>query len=81
MRRRKPTPNYRLMFESAVRALQLAYSEYKEAQHEQLRWTFFDNDGNFCVLDGFEERQKRAHEAEKEVARLKKKVEELKEKL
>ena len=77
----KPTPNYQLMFESAVEALKLAYSEYKDARHDQLRWTFFDNDGNFCILDGFEERQKRIHEAEKEVARLKKEVEELRGKI
>lgn len=81
MSRRKPTPNYQLMFESAVGALQNAYAEYKKATAEKLRWTFFDNDGNFCILDGFEERQKRVHEAEKEVARLMKEVEELRKKL
>ena len=70
MSRRKPTPNYQLMFEGAVTALQIAYSEYKKATTENLRWTFFDNDGNFCILDGFEERQKRVREAEKEVERL-----------
>lgn len=44
MSRRKPTPNYQLMFESAVGALQNAYAEYKKVRTKQLRWTFFDND-------------------------------------
>lgn len=75
----KPTPNYQLMFESAVGALQLAYAEYKKARHEQLRWTFFDNDGNFAFLDGYKERKERVDEAEKEVARLMQVVKELRE--
>lgn len=75
----KPTPNYQLMFESAVGALQLAYSEYKKARHEQLRWTFFDNDGHFCFLDGYKERKERVDKAEKEVARMLKEVEKLRE--
>lgn len=72
-----PTPNYQLMFESAVGALQLAYSEYKKARHEQLRWTFFDNDGQFCLLDGYKERKERVDKAEAEVTRLLKEVEKL----
>lgn len=73
----KPTPNYQLMFESAVSALQLAYSEYKKARYEQLRWTFFSNDGHFCFLDGYKERKERVDNAEKEVARILKEVEKL----
>lgn len=78
-RRKPPEPNYQLMFESAVGALQIAYFEYKKARTEQLRWTFFDNDGRFCFLDGYKERKERVEKAEKEVARLLKTVEELRE--
>ena len=77
MTRRKPTPNYQLMFESAVGALQNAYAEYKKARHEQLRWTFFDNEGRFCFLDGYKERKERVDNAEEEVARLMKVVNDL----
>lgn len=79
MSRKKPTPNYQLMFESAVGALQNAYSEYKRARAEQLRWTFFDNDGRFCFLDGYKERKERVDNAEKEVERMLKEVEKLRE--
>ena len=79
MAKRKPTPNYDLMFQSAVGALQNAYSEYKKARAEQFRWTFFDNDGRFCFLDGYKERKERVDNAEKEVARMLKKVEKLRE--
>ena len=34
MIKRKPTPNYKLMYESAVNGLQIAYSEYKKARIE-----------------------------------------------
>ena len=79
MSRQKPTPNYQLMFESAVSALQNAYAEYKKARAEQVRWTFFDNDGRFCLLDGYKERKERVDNAEEEVARLLKEVERLRE--
>lgn len=79
MAKREPTPNYDLMFQSAVSALQSAYFEYKKARAEQLRWTFFDNDGRFCFLDGYKERKERVDNAEKEVARMLKEVEKLRE--
>ena len=76
---KEPTPNYELMFKSAVYSLQMAYAEYKKARTEQLRWTFFDNDGRFCFLDGYKERKERVDNAEEEVARLMKEVERLRE--
>lgn len=79
MSRRKPTPNYQLMFESAVGALQTEYAEYKKATTEELRWTFFDHDGNFCFLDGYEKRRKRTEDAKEKIARLLKEIERLRE--
>ena len=79
MNRRKPTPNYQLMFESAVCALQNTYAEYKKAKVKQMQWTFFDNDGRFCFLDGYKELKQRIDNAEEEVARLLKEVERLRE--
>lgn len=77
MSRRKPTPNYQLMYESAVGALQNAYADYKKATAEELRWTFFDHNGRFCFLDGYEKRRKRTENAKEEVARLMKEVNDL----
>jgi len=74
MAKREPTPNYDLMFQSAVFALQSAYSKYKRASSEELRWTFFDNDGNLSVLDGYKERREKLDKAEAEVVRLMKEV-------
>lgn len=76
---KKPTPNYDVMFESAVYSLQLAYAEHKKAVREELRWTFFNNDGNFCFLDGYAERRKKTQETKKEVKRLMNLVNELRE--
>ena len=70
MTKREPTPNYDIMFQSAVSALQSAYSEYKKESSEELRWTFFDNNGQFCFLDGYAERHQRTEKAKEEVARL-----------
>ena len=78
---KKLIPNYQLMFESAVAELQLAYSEYKRAQVEAIRWTFIDNDGHFAVLDAYEKRKKRIEDAEAEVVRLMELVNELRYKI
>lgn len=75
--RTEPTPNYELMFESAVSALQTAYTEYKEAVNEELRWTFFDSDGQFGILSGYADRAKRTNDAEREVMRLRCEVDRL----
>ena len=66
----KPTPNYHLMYQSAVTGLQIAYAEYKKARTEAIRWTFIDADGRMAILNGYEERQKRIENAEAEVVRL-----------
>ena len=81
MNRKKLTPNYQLMFESAVAELQLAYSEYKSAQVEAIQWTFIDNDGCFAILDSYEKRKKRIEDAEAEVVRLMELVNELRYKM
>ena len=77
MAKREPTPNYDLMFQSAVSALQSVYAEYKKASSEELRWTFFDNDGRFCFLDGYAERHQKTEKAKEEVVRLMEEAERL----
>lgn len=79
MARKEPTPNYDLMFDSAVYALQIAYSNYKKCVAEELRLTWIDHDGNIGILDGYKERRLKTEEANREVTRLKVEVERLRE--
>ena len=81
MSRKKPTPNYQLMFESAVTGLQIAYSEYKKARIEALRWTRIDEDGYLVIPDDYEEGQERIENAEAGVVRLMELVNELRDKI
>lgn len=77
MAKNDPTPNYELMFQSAVGALQNAYKEYKNAVCDELWRTFFDSDGHFSVLSDHEKRAKRTTDAEIEVMRLRCEVDRL----
>ena len=52
-------PNYQMLFDSTVLALQNTYKQYKDAVAESLEWSFIDNNGNFCILAGYEERNAR----------------------
>lgn len=81
MSRRKPTPNYQLMFESAVTCLQIAYSEYKKACIEAIRGAFIGAGGRMTIRSGYEERQKRIESAEAKVVRLADVVSELRDKI
>lgn len=80
-KKKEPTPNYRMMFESAVSSLQYAYTAHKKAVSEELRWTFFDNNGRYAVLDGYKERHQKTEDTMAEVNRLIQVVEDLRMKL
>lgn len=56
MTRKQPEPNYDLMFRSAVSKLQGDYNLLKNAITEDLRWSWYDNEGNMVRLSGYEER-------------------------
>ena len=73
------TPNYELLYKSAVFALQDTYRQYKKAINNCLKWTFIDDSGNFCILAGYEERNAKVEELSREIVRLQFKVKELKE--
>lgn len=77
MARKEPTPNYDIMFQSAVYGLQQAYTEYKKAVSEEWEWTFFNSDGQFSILAGYEERHQKTKKASAEVTRMMVIVEEL----
>ena len=73
-RRKKPTPNYDIMFDSAVTGLRIAFDEFKKSAIEEYRYMFVASDGRICILDGYEDRSKRKENAEKELARLMREV-------
>jgi len=72
-------PNYQLLFNSAICALQQKYNEYKKAIIKNIEFTWIGNDGEYCFLEGVEERNKKIDELKKEIIRLRFKVDELKE--
>ena len=71
-------PNYQILLSSAIYSLQNVYIQYKKAINECLNWTFIDGDGEFCVLEGYEERYERVNELSREILRLQFEVKELK---
>lgn len=77
MRRKQPEPNYGLMFRQAVTALQMDYSLLKNAQINELRNGWFDNNGDFVELAGYKERGAKVTELVKRVCEDLKEVERL----
>lgn len=73
----KPTPNYEIMFRSAVSSLQDAYERYKKEIKEDLDCTFIGNDGRLSYMAGKEERVERIDQAGMDVTRLMEEVGEL----
>ena len=67
-RKKKPKPNYDILFQSAVNALQIAYQEYKKAVIESLKWTSYDKDGHFCILGDWEARNENVKNIERKIA-------------
>lgn len=76
MSRKRPEPNYDLMFRSAVTALQIAYDNYKTARKKELECTWVGMDGRFVELEGIKDIRVKASEYLHEVERLKAQVEE-----
>jgi len=72
-------PNYQMLLDSAICALQQAYKEYKKAIIKDLDFTWINNKGEYSFVEGVEERVNKINELGKEVVRLQFKVNELKE--
>lgn len=79
MRRKEPTPNYDIMFECAVSALQFTFSEYKKAKKKDMDNTFITADGYIGVLDGYDKRVQKIEALGKEVRKQMQEVERLRE--
>ena len=76
--KKEPKQNLGLVFDTTVYALQQKYNEYKEAINAFYRYTFYNDNGEFSILAGHEDRSKKVEELEKEVIRLKQAVDALK---
>ena len=74
---KEPTPNYDLMFDSAVSSLQATLNEYKKSVRKELDHFFVTMDGRWGVLEGYDKRMKKTQELAEEVTRLKEEVERL----
>ena len=76
--KKQPKPNLHLILKSAISALQVTYKDYKTAIIEDLRCSWYSDDGEFAFLAGAEERKKKIADLRQEVIRLKAKVDEIK---
>lgn len=74
-------PNLQLMLKSAISALQVTYKDYKAAIIEDLRCTWFSDDGDLTFWAGAEERRKKIVDLAMEVIRLQSEVDKIKDKI
>ena len=74
-------PNLQLMLKSAISALQVTYKDYKAAIIEDLRYTWFSDDGNLTFFAGAEERKKKIVDLAMEVIRLQTEVDKIKDEI
>ena len=79
--REQQEPNLNMMLKSAITGLQTAYTNYKNAIIKDLQYSFYGDDGEFIVLAGSEERKQKIKDLEKEVVRLRFKVDEIKQEI
>lgn len=78
MRKSIIQPNYDIMLKSSISALKILYGEYKKAVNESIRWTGYDDNGDFFVLSGQEERARKVTELEAQIIELKKHIDGMK---
>lgn len=75
---KKLKPNYEMLFNSAVSALQDTYANYKKAIIKNIQCGWIGSDGRYTFYEGIEERNERIKELGKEVIRLQIRIEEIK---
>lgn len=76
--RKQIQQNLEITKKSAIDSLRYAYSNYKNAIIDSLKWSWIDDEGNFVTLEGAEERNNKIKELEKEVLRLRFVVDDIK---
>ena len=68
--KKQPEPDLQLTLKSAISALQIAYTNYKNAIIKDLQYSWYSDNGEFTFLAGAEERKKKIADLGKEVVRL-----------
>lgn len=68
--KKQTKPNLHLILKSAISALQDTYKNYKTTIIEDLRCSWYSDDGVFSVLEGAAERKKKIEDLGQEVIRL-----------
>jgi peptidoglycan hydrolase CwlO-like protein len=70
--------NLQFILKSAISALQVTYKDYKNAIIEDLRCSWYSDDGELAFLAGAEKRKKKIEDLGKEVTRLQFEVDKIK---
>lgn len=73
--------NKSLQFEIAVAKLQYTYSKYLESVIKSVELTFFDDEGEYCTLEGYDESIRRMMKLENELRISKEYVDNLRDEL
>lgn len=79
--KRQIEQDYDIVFNSSVCALQQAYNKYKRLLNDYMKYTFYDNNGCFSIVSGYEDRAGSIMQAEKEWKRLVHEVEHYRQKV
>ena len=69
-RRTKAKQNFEMQKYSIICALQSTYAEYKKAISKSIQYTGYDDNGEFYVLAGQDERNARVKQLEEDLIRL-----------
>lgn len=67
---RKAKQNFEMQKYSIICALQSTYAEYKKAISESIQYTGYDDNGDFYVIAGQEERNARVKQIEEDLIRI-----------
>ena len=69
-RRTKAKQNFEMQKYPIICALQSTYAEYKKAISKSIQYTGFDDNGEFYVMEGQEERNAKVKQIEEDLIRL-----------
>ena len=71
-------PNYDMLIDSIICSLRTTYNEYKKACSDWYKFTWINDEGDFVILAGWEERAAKIEELSEEIDRLQYKLDEIK---
>ena len=71
-------PNYDMLIDSIICGLRTTYNEYKKACTDWYKFTWINDEGDFTILAGWEERAAKIEELSDEMNRLQDRLDEVK---